>query len=1127
MTGKTIDSVEDVSDWLHQLGYDRFVAQFIEHEIDAEVLFELDINDLTTMQIPIGPAKKILKAITQIPSNVGTELSHQPAAPTFQKKQSTPKRDAERRQVTVMFCDMVGSTSLAAQYDPEDFSTIIVSFLECCTNTAVKYSSHIARYMGDGLLIYFGYPQARENDAERALRVALEMIEDVSALRPLKDLKLSIRIGIATGLVVGGESIGTDSSQESVVMGDTPSLAARLQATAEPNTIFISSKTMKLAGGMFKYKDVGFKKLKGFEKPVQMYKVIGEKILDSRFNSEHMTNLLPMIGRNHELALVLERYAQSCRGDGQVVVITGEAGLGKSRIARAAMDSLPDANHHIVYLQCSSYYVQSALYPIVQYLTHRSGILVTDTPEKSYQRLRKTLIDGGECDEENIGLISQMMGLGQKQHPDAYAMSAQQRRVSLLDTLVKNLLRLSERSPLLVLIEDTHWIDPTTRALFELIIESIESKRVLIITTERPHSNVDFFNSPITSRLVLNRLGRNDVNRMIQGMTHQTPLNDAILAEIANKADGVPLFVEEITKAATEAGQLKKSKASDPLNISIEKLSVPSSLHDSLMERLDRLSVVKEYAQVGSVLGREFEYHLLAATLDRTEEEITTALDQLVETGLLSRVGQPPDALYRFKHSLIRDTAYESMLKRKRQHWHSRVAITIENTFPGIVENEPEILAQHYSNSGFTEKALFYWTKAADLSLEQFTLLEAVEKTSAGLSIADQLERSPERDKLTLKLNVVRALSLRSLNGYTDSDSAVAFENAMVLAKELNDKDRYVSAARGLSVSLYVRGKLAKARELTEQVIAQSSEARHLVDGHLTLGQLLYYQGYPKDSQGHLTKALELVDELNVRTELSRQFDERCAIEQFLQQTLDLTGKPAEAIKVGERSYARASKFQQPLAIAGTLCHLCLTKLRLELPCVEESKELLTLTSDYQMSFWNLWAQFCCAMANTSDPDLAIQEIINVRENLEAMGVKVALTNIMAAEARLLLQTNQMSAALQRIADAKIHIENTGERYYESEIFRLEGDAFRANDQRDLAEKAYRDALKIAEHQKACWWQLQALSSLAVLGTDDTTLPIKLREVASVFVDLDLVVVRNAKQQSMQLQRQLSENGAA
>ena len=635
---------------------------------------------------------------------------------------------------------------------------------------------------------------------------------------------------------------------------------------------------------------------------------------------------------------------------------------------------------------------------------------------------------------------------------------------------------------------------------------------MLIIATERPHDGSDFFNSTITSRLVLNRLGRNNVKQMIQAMTAQLSLNDDIITEIAGKADGIPLFIEEITKAALEAGQLNNTQTSDPLNISAVKLAIPSSLHDSLMERLDRLSVVKEYAQVSSVLGREFEFHLLAATLDRPEQEVTAALDQLVQADLLSRAGQPPDALYRFKHSLIRDTAYESMLKRKRLHWHSRIAITIENQFPGIVESEPEILAQHYSSCGFNEKALFYWVKAADLSLAQFTLLEAVEKTSAGLAAAEHLEKSPTRDELKLKLNIARALALRSLNGYTDSESAVAFENAMDLANQLQDKDRYVTAARGLSVSLYVRGMLSKARELTEQVIAESSDAHHLVNGHLTLGQLLYYQGYPKDSQEHLTTALKLVDELNVRTELSRQFDERCAIEQFLQQTLDLTGKPEEAIEVGERSYSRACELEQPLAIAGTLCHLCLTKLRLELPCIDNSQKLLTVTTDYQMSFWKLWARFCFVMSNVRDPHSARVEVTSVRETLEAMDVKLALSSIMAAETRLLLQANQVSAALDRIAAANLYIKETGERYYESEIFRLEGDAFKASNQRDQAEKAYRRALATAQHQKARWWQLRALSNLTALCTDDPSLQIELREIVSDFEHLDLVAVNKAKQ---------------
>ncbi len=1107
-------SIDDISNWLRRIGYERFIQQFVENEIDAEVLPDLDISDLAAMQIPVGPAKKILRAIAELnpkptaPSSTVPEGALTPMPPA---SQNPMLRDAERRQVTIMFCDMVGSTALSAQFDPEDLSAIVLSFLECCSRTARKYDAHIARYMGDGLLIYFGYPHARENDAERAVRVALEMLRDVSALNPLHDVRVSMRIGIATGMVIGGESVGAESPQESVVMGDTPNLAARLQSSAEPDTILISAKTMKLAGSTYHYRDAGTRRFKGFDRPVPVYEVLGEQILDSRFNSAHAKPLLPMLGREHELALVLERYSQSCDGDGQVVVITAEAGMGKSRIARAAIDALPAGSQHVIYLQCTPYYEQSALYPFVQYFLHLAGIQNTDTADTSFQKLRDALRNAGESDAVSIGVIAQMMGLGQETHEDVYAMPAQQRRTRLLDTLRGFLIRLADQHPLLVLIEDIHWIDPTTRSLIELTIESIESKRVLIIATERPHDDQQYFASPITSRLMLNRLGRLTVIRMIQSMTEHLPLSDEIITEIAAKTDGVPLYIEEITKSAIELEQLSPAdQSSKPIHSAIKKLAIPSSLHDSLMERLDRLSVVKEYVQVGSVLGREFNFTLLAATLDRPEAEITAALDQLVKAGLLSCVGHPPDAIYSFKHSLIRDAAYESMLKRRCQHWHSRVASTIESEFPLIADHEPEILALHYANSDFNEQSLKYWVKAADLSLDQFNLSEAVDKTSNGLQQAALIKDGQLKNELTLRLQLVRALALRGLNGFTDPESATSFENAMTLARPLQDWDRYFAAARGLCVSLYIRGMLPQAHELASRVISESNEARHLVNVHLTLGQVLYYQGSQQEAKQHLTKALELVDVLKAGTELSRQFDERCAIEQFLQQTLDLTGEIDQALAVAERAYRRACDLAQPLAIAGTLCHLCLTKLRLKLPCNDESKAFLAITEQYRLPFWKIWATYCCALASNNTSEKTRIVVNRSREQLQSMGVKLGLSSIMVAEAKLLLTQHKPAEALRLISDAKIYLDETSERYYESEIFRLEGEVYRSTQETEQAEACYRNALTIATEQHAAWWQLQAAISLYSLKNEEPDIRQALETIYEKFRNYDLPDVKAA-----------------
>ncbi len=1110
-------SVQDISDWLQRLGYERFIPDFVANEIDAEVLPTLDIRDLVAMQIPVGPAKKILTAIRELDSqtqqspaitveeNIGSaEESNTPPNPML--------HDADRRQVTVMFCDMVGSTALSAQLDPEDLSTVMLSFLECCTNTAQRYDAHIARDLGDGLMIYFGYPYARENDAERAVRVGLEMLRDVNKLKTPYDTKVSVRIGIATGLVVGGESVSADAQRGRVVMGDTPNLAARIEAAAEPDTILISEQTKKLAGSVFQYREAGTRELKGFDQAIPVFQVLGESRVDSRFNSEHPTMLMPMVGREHELALILERYSQSCAGDGQVVVITAEAGLGKSRIARAVIDNLPQTDHSIISLQCTPYYEQSALYPIIQYLMQISGIQSTDTPEKSYEKLSAALHNVGEKDPINVGVIAQAMALGQDEHADIYTMPAQERRTRLLDTIVTFLLRIAEKNPLLVLIEDIHWIDPTTRLLVELVIGSIKDKRVLILATERSNDNATYLSNPITSRLELNRLGRKAIIQMIEGMTEHLSLGEDIIQEIAKKTDGIPLYAEEITKAAMESEQLHASgQTAKAIHQAVKKLAIPSSLQDSLMERLDRLSVVREYIQVCSVLGREFDFALLVATLGRPEADVALALEQLVSADLLSCAGHPPHAIYSFKHSLIRDAAYESMLNRRRLHWHLRVANTIENEYPNIIQTEPEILAQHYANCEFAELSLKYWVMAADLSLNQFNLLEALEKTANGLQQADLLESNPLKDELILRLYFVRALALRGGNGFTDPDSATAFEMAMTLAKSLEDWDRYIAAARGLCVSLYLRGMLPKAHDLAQKMISEATESGHLVDGHLTLGQVLYYQGHFDQSKSHLIKALEFVDEFNTGTELSQQFDERCAIEQFLQQTLDLTGDIGRALLVAEQAYQRACNLAQPLAMVGTLCHMCLLKIRLKIECSSDAKALTEITEKYQLRFWKNWAIYCAAIASDHTPEDACLMVRQAREQLQSLGVKLGLSNMMTAEVQLLLSQKDHAAAQKLINTAKAYLKETTERYYEPEIVRLEGEVYQATGQKNSAEDCFKRALEIARLQNARWWQLRAATSLYAHYPDAGDNRQTLASIVKHFSDHDLPDVKMAK----------------
>ena len=632
-----------------------------------------------------------------------------------------PAPDAERRQLTVMFCDLVDSTRLASQLDPEDYRAVVRAYQQTCAAVIQPFDGHIAQYLGDGLLVYFGYPQAHDDDAQRAVRAGLSILD---AMRTLSahlvhdnGVRLAIRLGIHTGLVVVG-AMGGGDRQEQLALGDTPNIAARLQGLAAPDTLVISAATYRLVQGYFACQDLGLHTVKGMDQPIALYQVLQESAAQSRLDVAATRGLTPLVGREEEVGLLLRRWAQSQDGLGQVVLLSGEAGIGKSRLVEVLRERAEREGCTRIVFRCSPYYQQSALYPVIEHLQRLLQFSRDDAPRRSWpswsRRCRRIALPSDEV----VPLLAALLSVPL---PEArYAplpLSPQRQRQKTLEALLAWLVAEAERQPTLAVWEDLHWADPSTLEFLSLLIDQTPTARLLTLLTCRPEFRPPWSARSYLTQLTLGRLGRAQVEAMIERITGGKALPAEVVQQIVAKTDGVPLFVEELTKAILESGLLREREDRYELTGPLPSLAIPATLHDSLMARLDRLATGKEVAQLAATLGRTFPYELLRAVSPLDEATLQQALARLVEAELLYQRGVPPQATYLFKHALIQEAAYQSLLKSTRQQYHQRIAQVLEAQFPDTAETQPELLAHHYTEAGCREQAIPYWQRAGQQAL--------------------------------------------------------------------------------------------------------------------------------------------------------------------------------------------------------------------------------------------------------------------------------------------------------------------------------------------------------------------------------------------------------------------------
>ena len=768
----------DVGHWLQELGLKQYEAAFCQNKIDDTVLLSLTAEDLKDLGVGfVGHRRKLLDAIAALRAETSAPT------PISQARLATDKAakdTAERRQVTVMFSDLVGSTALSARMDPEDLREVISAYQRCVAETVRHFGGFVARYMGDGVLIYFGYPAAHEDDAERAVRAGLALVDAVTMLPAPESLQ--VRIGAATGMVVVGDILGSGDAQEHDIVGETPNLAARLQSIAEPNTVVIAENTRRLLGSLFELRDLGLQELKGIAEPVRVFAALRASSVEGRFEAMHPRGLTALVGREEELEMLLGRWARAKTGEGHVVLLSGEAGIGKSRLSAALMEGLAAEPHTRLRYFCSPQHTDSAFYPIIGQFERAAGFAHGDTPQTKLDKL-DALLAQTSTSRQDAALLAEMLSLPNDGRYPALELVPEQRRQKTLAALGLQLETLARSSPVLVIFEDAQWGDPTSLEAFGRIVDRIASLRALLIVTFRPEFEAPWIGQPQVTALALNRLGHRDVGTMIDHVIGNKPLPANIRQDIIERTDGIPLFVEEMTKAVLEAeseGAARRTAAAVPS----PALAVPASLHASLMARLDRLGSAKEVAQIGAAIGREFSHAVLASVARKSEAELGSALGRLVQAGLLSRQGMPPQASYLFKHALVQDTAYGTLLREPRRALHARIAEAIEGQFAETAESRPEILAHHCTEAGLIEKAASLWGKAGQRSLDRSALAEAAAQFTRALEQIATLPGTPALRREQIKLQVAIITPLMHVKGYAAAETKAAAEQARLLIEQ-------------------------------------------------------------------------------------------------------------------------------------------------------------------------------------------------------------------------------------------------------------------------------------------------------------------------------------------------------
>ncbi len=1058
--------------------------------------FDLSDDDLEDLKADLIDAKRVAadedgKVLVWVGRESEAESENRrigeterPKTESFLPQSPTPSTQslAERRQLTVMFCDLVGSTALSEQLDPEDLREVVRAYQETCTAVIRRYEGHLAQHLGDGLLVYFGYPAAHEDDAARAVRASLEIIKTLrqqvpsplrgegqgegEKLTPLQNTPhpsplpqgargLQVRIGIHTGLVVIGE-IGSSEKREILALGETPNIAARVQGIAEPDTVIISAATHRLVQGLFECQDLGAKALKGISTPLSMYQVVRESVAQSRFEAAVGRGLTPLVGREEELGLLQRRWAQAKEGAGQVMLLSGEPGIGKSRLVQELKDQIITEGTIRIEFHCSPYHQNSAFYPLIEHLQRLLQFAPHNPPQAKLGKLQQALMSYRFPQTDTLPLLAALLSLPHPESAPPLTLSPQKQKQKTQEALVAWIVEEAERAPVYCAWEDLHWADPSTLELLTLYLEQIPTTRIFTILTCRPDFTAPWGPRSYFTQLTLNRLGRRQVEAMVERVTGGKALPSEIVQQIVTKTDGVPLFVEELTKSvvetireqATGIGEQESNHVGAQSVLSSFQVGIPSTLQDALMARLDRLGPIKEIAQLGATLGREFSYELLHAVSQLDEELLQQGLRQLIEAELVYQSGLAPRARYLFKHALVQDTAYQSLLKSRRQQYHQQIAQVLAERFPETTQTQPELLAHHYTEAGLKEQAIPYWQQAGERASQRSAYVEAIAHLARGLELLKTLPDAPERVQQELTLQLALGAALFAVKGYAAPEVEKAYTRARELCQQVGETPQLFPVLFGLAAFRLTRGEVQIARELSEQLLRLAQRVPDLallVAAQNALGETLCHLGEFVLAREHLEQGIAVYDPQTHHSFASlygADQGEQCLC--YAAFALWHLGYPDQALKRIREALTLARAFPHSYNLVyGLFCAAFHHQFRREGPLAGERAEAVMVLATEQGFPWFLALGTIVRGWSLSEQGQVEEGIAQMQQGLEACratGAELSRPYNLALLAEAYEKMGQVEKGLTLLAEALAVMQKTGDRLHEAELYRLKGE---------------------------------------------------------------------------------------
>jgi len=1031
----------DISEWLENLGLGKYAEVFAENEIDLAALPHVTEEDLKEIGVALGTRRKLLAAIAAL-GEVGA------AAAAVPEPLPLGAPEAERRQLTVLFADLVGSTALAEQLDPEDMRDVITAYQNTVAGEVTRYAGHVAKYMGDGVLAYFGWPRAHEDDAERAVRAGLAVIQALAGRKTPEGQAVEARIGIATGLVVVGDLVGEGAAQEEAVVGETPNLAARLQSLAEPNTVVIAPATHHLVSGLFEHKDLGSHDFKGISTPVRAWRVVGETTAESRFDAAHAAGMTPLVGREEEINLLLKRWEQAKDGEGQVVLLSGEPGVGKSRILRGFRDRLEAEPHSRALYYCSPYHQNSAFHPVIDQLERALRFQKDDEPAAKLDKLDTVLTDLELTKADLEFLLATLLSLpAGDRYPDL-ALGPEQMKERTMAALIQIIAAMARLQPVLMVVEDAHWLDPTTQEFLSLAVDEIASSRVLLFVTHRPEFESPWHAESHVTALALNRLSRKDSAAMIGELTGGKDLPEEVLEQMLAKTDGVPLFVEELTKAVLESGLLEDAGDHYALSGPLPPLAIPASLQDSLMARLDRLAPVKEVAQLAAMLGRVFSRDLLGAVSPLDQGALEAALSRLVEAGLIYRHGFGAGESYEFKHALVQDTAYQSLLKSTRQRYHRRIAEVLAERFPQTAETQPELVAHHFTEAGLSNEAISYWQRAGQRAAERSANVEAIAHLRKGLELLRTLQASPERDERELDLCVLLGPVLMAIKGFAAPEVAEVYSRSEELLQEVGKTKHAFPVTWGLWFVKQHSGQIDAACQLADKLLPlaeRQADKSLLLQAHHAAWTSRFTREELHSVRRHTEQGIALynMDEHRSHALLYGGHDPGMCCRIIGGLTMLLLGFPEQGRRLIMDGVKLAEDLGHALSLALALSFSGTVYLYLREPSAvrDRVEALSTLCSKHGFGHFGPMAKMLRGWAEVEKSG-STDGIEMMRDGLDAFRATGAkrLSFQLAILTDAFGRTGQFEKAPETLSEALDVIESTGERRWEPEVYRLKGE---------------------------------------------------------------------------------------